>query len=107
MRKLKLLHLPNGKSPYVEWLLTLPVSTQARIDVYLDRVLKGGSKKNIKVLGDGVYEIKMPFGPGYRVYFAELNKLVLLILLGGNKASQKSDIRKAKFYWSEYNVSNK
>ena len=63
-----------------------------------------GGKKNIRALGDGVFEIKIKFGAGLRVYFAEEGKTILLLLAGGDKSTQKSDIKRAKKYWTEYNV---
>ena len=51
----------------------------------------GGAKKNIKALGDRVFEIKVNYGPGYRVYFGELDNVIILLLSGGDKSSQKRD----------------
>ncbi len=62
----------------------------------------GGGKKNVKFLGDGVFEIKVNFGPGFRIYFAEERNTLFLLLLGGNKNTQERDIEKAKKYWREY-----
>ncbi|MCB0367413.1 MAG: type II toxin-antitoxin system RelE/ParE family toxin, partial [Bdellovibrionales bacterium] len=91
--------LPNGKLPYLEWALTLPTASRARINSVIDRVALGGGRKNIKPVGEGVFEIKVNAGPGLRIYFAPSGKNDLLILLGGDKSSQKSDIRRAQKYW--------
>ena len=64
-------------------------------------------KKHIKSLGDGVFEIKIPHGPGLRVYFAEIENVIMLLLLGGDKSTQTRDIKKAKEYWRQYNASKK
>jgi putative addiction module killer protein len=80
----------------------LEIRIQARITNYIDRVAAGGSKKNIRALGDGIFEIKMDFGPGYRVYFGELSHVIILLVLGGDKHTQDKDIKLAKKYWREY-----
>ena len=107
MKRIEMLNLPGGGCPYKEWAMSLPATTRARLDSYIDRVARGGGKRNVKSVGDGVFEIRVDTGPGFRVYFAELGNVIMLILLGGDKSSQKRDIKKAKQYWREYNVSNK
>lgn len=96
MKKIEYFELPNGKEPYSAWFEKLDIRTQMKIDAYIDRVLNGASKKNIKPLGDAVYEIKINYGAGYRVYFGEVGNLVLLLLVGGDKRTQFIDIVKAK-----------
>lgn len=104
MKQIEVYQLKSGKEPFTEWLLSLDKKTEMYIDNYITRVAKGGSKKHIRNLGDGVSEIKMPKGPGYRVYFGEVENTIILLLIGGDKGSQKQDILKAKKYWSDYNV---
>jgi hypothetical protein len=53
-------------------------------------------------VGEGVYELKIHYGPGYRVYYSLEKKTVVLLLLGGDKSSQKYDIAQAKVYWQDY-----
>ncbi len=67
----------------------------------LDR-LEQGNFGDCKAVGDGVLELRMDFGPGYRVYFAEDGPDVVLLLLGGDKSTQDKDIETAKTYWREY-----
>jgi len=64
------LRLPSGREPFREWFSRLDIITRMKIRSYIDRVAAGGGKKNVRSLGDGVFEIKMKFGPGFRVYFA-------------------------------------
>ncbi len=67
----------------------------------------GGSKKNIKSIGDGLFELKINFGSGYRVYFVETEKIIILIISGGDKSTQKNDIKKAKEHWRKYALQNR
>jgi len=80
----------------------LDTTTRQKVSVYLERVAMGGAKRNIRSVGDGVFEVKIDYGPGYRVYFGEEGKTIILLLLGGDKASQFRDIRQAKEYWRSY-----
>ena len=68
----------------------------------IQRVASGGARKSVKALKDGVFEIKIPHGPGYRVYFAEDGEEMIILLMGGNKKTQGRDIIKAKEYWRSY-----
>ncbi|MCB9027137.1 MAG: type II toxin-antitoxin system RelE/ParE family toxin [Bdellovibrionaceae bacterium] len=97
-----MLQLPNGRVPFREWADGLSPKDRIKILVYVDRAAYGGSKKNIKALGDKLFEIKIDYGPGYRVYFGETDNSIILVLLGGDKSTQKRDILKARKYWSEY-----
>jgi putative addiction module killer protein len=80
----------------------LDKTAQFKIDAYIKRTAMGAAKKNIRSLGDGVFEIKIDHGPGYRVYFGEVGGSIVLLLLGGDKSSQFTDIRKAKDFWRNY-----
>jgi putative addiction module killer protein len=92
----------GGVEPFNVWFKKLNWKTQAKIDSYIVRVALGASRKNIKPVGSGVFEIKIDYGPGYRVYFGEVANVSMLLLLGGDKGSQARDIEKAKIYWSEF-----
>jgi len=92
----------DSRIPYREWLDTVtdPVGYTA-IQVKEDRLARGlfGDHKPV---GDGVWELRIDTGPGYRVYYARAGKLVVILLCGGNKRSQKADIKTAKAYWRDY-----
>jgi putative addiction module killer protein len=91
----------NGRAPLTEWLSNLrDRNAHARISARLNRV-KLGSFGIVKALGDGVHELKIDYGPGYRVYYAMSGKTVVLLLIGGDKTTQKHDIKTAKAYWKQ------
>ena len=69
-----------------------------RIRARLDRV-ELGNFGTAKPLGDGVCELKIDHGPGYRIYYAMNGKTVVLLLIGGDKSTQQKDIETAKAYW--------
>ena len=101
-KKLNYYVTDSGEEPFKKWFTKLEKRTQLILIKFIKRVAGGGSKKNIKSLRGGVFEIKIHHGSGYRVYFAQEGDQMILLLLGGNKSSQKSDILRAKKYWSEY-----
>ena len=69
--------------------------------IRLDRVRLGSLGKNRSV-GEGVFELKIDYGPGYRVYYAIEERTVIRLLLGGDKSSQKGDIALARKYWKDH-----
>lgn len=71
---------------------------------FVKRVADGGSRKNVKALGDCLYEIKITYRSGYRVYFGKVGDTMILIITGGDKSSQRRDIEKARKYWRIINV---
>tara|TARA_B100000749_G_scaffold280891_1_gene280334 strand:- start:106973 stop:107281 length:309 start_codon:yes stop_codon:yes gene_type:complete len=90
--------------PAQEWLMKQDSRVRLFILKYIERVSIGGTKRNVKALGGGLFEIKVDKGPGYRVYFGEDKNVILVILCCGTKRSQKSDIEKARKYWRLYNA---
>ncbi len=92
----------NVKKPFKEWLDGLKdIAARNTIRIRLDRVRLGNIGNNRSV-GEGVYELKIDYGPGYRVYYALEGQTVILLLLGGDKSSQKNDIAQAKAFWSDH-----
>ena len=96
----------RGKEPFWDWQKKLDKSTRAIIRTRIDRVRLGnfGDCKTIKN-SNGIFELRVGFGPGYRIYFAKKGSTIVILLIGGNKSSQKKDITKAKQYWLEYKES--
>ncbi len=64
--------------------------------------LENGNTSNVKSVGSGVYEYKINFGPGYRIYFAYYGKTIIILLAGGTKKRQSKDIETAKARWDDY-----
>jgi len=94
------------KEPFTDWLDDLEIRTQAIILTRLSRITLGnfGDCKFLKN-ADGVWELRIDNGPGYRVYFGKVKSTVVVLLIGGEKKSQLRDIAKAKRYWLDYKES--
>ena len=89
----------NETDQFAEWLEALSdIKTKMRIVARVNRA-RAGNFGEYKVLDDGVCEMKIDFGPGYRVYYAQEGLHVYLLLVGGDKSSQTADIAKAKKMW--------
>ena len=91
-----------GRRPLVEWLADLKDSeARARILARLD-ILAAGSFGDVRPVGEGVLELRVRWGPGYRVYFARVGNLVVLLLCCGDKRDQDGDIKDAKRYYKDF-----
>lgn len=94
----------DGTVPITEWLQSVrDKSMQARIRIGIQR-LTAGNLGDMKSLGDGLSELRLHFGPGYRVYLSRRGSSWILLLCGGDKSTQQKDIAKAKSYlldWKE------
>ena len=92
----------DGKTPFTDWLKKLRdrIACQ-KIHVQIDR-LRLGNTGDYKSLGDGIYELRIHYGPGYRIYYGKEANKIILLLCGGNKASQRQDVNLAKQYWKDY-----
>jgi putative addiction module killer protein len=91
----------NGRSPYAEWHDALDSVTAERVDRYMLR-LEAGNFGAVKALPAGVFEVRMDFGPGYRVYFGREGRAVIILLGGGSKRRQDADIAAAVERWKRY-----
>jgi len=100
-RKIVMLRLDSGKVPFEEWHDKLTTALQRAVDSRLTR-LSVGNFGDHKALGSGVYELRIMKGPGLRVYYGLRGDEVVVLIGGGDKASQKKDIDKAKILWRRY-----
>lgn len=93
-----------GKEPFVDWKDSLDMTTSTRIEARLARIRSGGNLGDYKALKEGVYELRLDFGPGYRIYFGldDGKKRMVVLLVGGAKKTQQKDIDKAKLYWQDH-----
>ncbi len=89
----------NETDQFSEWLDALrDLKTKMRIIARINRA-RAGNFGEYRVLDDGVCEMKIDFGPGYRVYYAQEGLRVYLLLVGGDKSSQKKDVARAQEMW--------
>ena len=91
-----------GISPYAKWLSSIRDSrAKARIMMHVDRMELGlfGDSESI---GEGLSELRIHYGPGYRVYYGKAEKHHYLLLCGGDKSTQSRDIKRAKAHWQDY-----
>ena len=92
----------NGRVVVGEWLRSLrDQDAKARIVTRFSR-LSLGNFGDHKPMRDGVWELRVDVGPGYRVYYAMADKTCVLLLCGGDKRRQSSDIERAVEYWKDY-----
>ncbi len=101
-RLLKKLETSDGTVPFDDWYLRLKdKKTRAVIAARLLRV-QSGNLGDAKPIGGGVFEFRIHFGSGYRIYFGEVNNTLVVLLCGGDKRTQSRDIRTAIALWEEY-----
>jgi putative addiction module killer protein len=92
----------DGREPFTEWLNAMRDKVaQARIRVRL-RQIQAGNLGDCEPVGDGVTELRVHVGAGYRVYCGRHGKSVVILLCGGDKRSQSADIKQAKALWIEW-----
>ena len=101
-KQLKIYTAINGKQPFIEWLESLKDKTvRYRIKERLDRVALGNFGDH-KFIDDGIYELRLNFGSGYRIYYGNEKDTIILLLCGGDKSSQKKNIKQAIAYLKDY-----
>ena len=94
----------DGDCPFERWFSKLDAVPASKVTVYLNRVA-GGNTSKVKMIGSGLGEIKIDFGPGYRVYFGKHNDYYFLLVGGGTKSNQQRDIDKAQQLWKSFKES--
>lgn len=92
----------DGHNPFREWLETLnDREARARVRVRINRI-RLGNFGDSKSVGSGISELRIPYGPGYRVYFGKQGNTVVVLLCAGDKRTQRRDIEVAQERWQEY-----
>ena len=88
---------------FAKWLKNLKDSSaKSRINLRIRRIALTGNVGDYKSVGDGVYELRIDYGPGYRLYFAQRGQEIVLLLIGGDESSQQRDIKRAKKINEQY-----
>ncbi|MGH7976421.1 MAG: type II toxin-antitoxin system RelE/ParE family toxin [Limisphaerales bacterium] len=101
-REIKKLELENGLVPFDEWFDSLrDQKMQAAVDARLARV-RAGNFGDYKSVGGGVFELRISFGPGLRVYYGLHGQKIVVLIGGGEKRSQSRDIRRAQQLWQQF-----
>lgn len=96
----------EGRIPFLEWYYSLrDGKAQVKVDARLERVSLGNFG-DYKSVGDGVCELRINYGPGYRIYFRQAGSKIVLLLCGGDKSTQEQDIQKAKEYSTDYETND-
>ena len=92
----------SGRDVFGEWLAGLrDARTKAKIVARID-CLSAGNFGDCKALRGGLFELRIDWGPGYRVYYAMVGRAYVLLLCGGDKRKQPSDIKRALAYLEDY-----
>lgn len=101
-RPIKLFRASDGHVPYLRWFEGLSDDrARQKIQARMARV-RLGNLGHCRSVGNGVQELKIDYGPGYRVYFGQDGQSLIILLCGGDKSTQKRDIRSATAYWAAY-----
>ncbi|MEC4985513.1 MAG: type II toxin-antitoxin system RelE/ParE family toxin [Oscillatoria sp. PMC 1076.18] len=92
----------DNKVPFAEWFDSLrDLKVKTKINKRLRKVSQGNLGDS-KFIGEGVCELRINFGAGYRIYFGQIETTIILLLCGGDKSTQERDIAKALEYWRDY-----
>jgi putative addiction module killer protein len=92
----------DGRLPFDEWLRVLrDTNVVARLLARIGRIRRG-NLGDCKPVGEGVSELRVDYGPGYRIYFGQKGQTLVILLCGGDKRTQERDIRQAQQYWGDY-----
>ncbi len=100
-RIVKVAQLINNKAPFVEWMNSLDKVTKARVQSRLTRLLENNFGDH-KRINNEISELRLKFGSGYRIYYTEVDNVIVLLINGGNKSTQSKDIEKAKSILQEW-----
>lgn len=91
----------DGRQPFAEWFAAVEAIARAKLTRAIVR-LEQGNFSNVKSVGEGVFEYRVDFGPGYRIYFGQDGPSLVILLSGRTKKRQQRDIEAAQAYWQDY-----
>ena len=93
----------TGKEPFTQWFLELEPTTRSIISTRLKRIsLRNFGDCKILKQASSIWELRIDYGPGYRIYFGKEEHTIVVLLVEGDKKSQTRDILKAQRYWLDY-----
>lgn len=96
------IYLDNySRATFEDWFGGCDPQAQAKVTIALDR-LRNGNDSHVESIDSGVFEVKINWGPGYRVYFGRNGIRIILLLGGSTKQRQNNDIAAAKMRWADY-----
>lgn len=98
----------SNKKPFIEWQTNLDTASKSIIINRIDKAIETGHFGDCKLIEGAkkLWEMRIHYGPGYRIYFGRAKLAIIVILLGGSKGTQSKDISKAKKYWQSYTKEN-
>ena len=91
----------QGESPFGKWFADITPQAALKVRRALAR-MELGNFGDSKTVGEGVIEYRIPYGPGYRLYYGRDGKMLVILLMGGTKQRQQRDIAKAHRHWADY-----
>ena len=100
-KEIEIYKTQSGKEPFLEWFENLDLKNQTRITTRLERI-EIGHYGDFKKLKNSINELRFFTGSGYRIYFAEEDNKLIILLIGGDKSTQEKDIKKATEFYNEY-----
>src|SRR3989338_6464423 len=102
VKSLRVYHASSGQAPFEDWFEDLRDEKGKGIIIARLSRVRVGNLGDCKPVGQGVLELRVDFGPGYRIYLGLDGRTIIILLCGGDKSSQSRDIRKAHEYWADY-----
>lgn len=100
-RIIKIAQISNNKTPFIEWVDSLDKITKSRVQSRLTRLLENNFGDHKKIDSE-ISELRLKFGSGYRIYYTEVDNVIVLLINGGDKSTQSKDIEKAKSILQEW-----
>jgi putative addiction module killer protein len=97
----------DGRDPFNDWLKALADRRARAFALVRVGRMEAGVFGDCKPVGDGVWEARIDYGPGYRVYYTRAGSRLILLLMGGDKRKQNADIARAVDYWKDWQRRNK
>lgn len=107
VRKVFVLRLSDSFGPFEQWFMSIEDSTARKLILAKISRLGDPEFRGHKAVGAGIYELRVFFGPGYRIYFGMVNNMAVALVGGGDKGKQEKDIYEAKKAWKIFKTSSR